>query len=585
VSLAVPPPEALDVDVLVVGSGGAGLMAAWAASAAEPSCRVAIVSKGHMGRSGCSIMAQGLNAALGADDSVAAHFEDIVRGGLFLSDQDLAWQLAETAPEVVRLLEVEMGCFFDRTADGRLEVAPFPGQSKARKIHRGHLTGLEITTRLREQAQRRGWRELVDVRALSLLRTDSGAAAGIVALDIRRGTGLIVRARAVVLATGGGATNGYRITDAAREKTGDGIALAYRAGLPVRDMEFIQFLSVGLVAPGSRVTGILLEEALRAAGGHLVNGQGERFMVRYDAERMERAPRDVVARACYEEILAGRGTPNRAVLIDVRHLGVERVEASFPDLLARARQAGRDLAREPVEIAPAAHIQIGGLAIGADGGTEIPGLFVAGEDAGGVHGATWQGGNGIAESTAFGLLAGRAAVVTLRDPGPPDRAEAAAAGDALTETYRPLGMTGDVAPWQLWDELRELMWWRVGLGRDAAGLALASDGVTDLRRRLRGVAVAGPAAANSSWQEALDLANALTVADLVIRSAQARQETRGMQVRTDFPERDDPGWLQTVVLRDAAGGPAVELRPVELTRLRPAEPEHPAGITAAGTRP
>ncbi|HEU4673438.1 MAG TPA: FAD-binding protein [Candidatus Limnocylindrales bacterium] len=571
-----PAPETVDADVLVVGSGGAGLMAAWAARMAEPGCSVAIMSKGLVGRSGCSIMAQGINAALGADDAPERHFEDLVRAGDFLSDQDLAWQLVTTAPEVIRFLEAEAGCFFDRDAEGRLELAPFPGQSRPRKVHRGHLTGLEIVSRLREHGARLGWRELVDVRALDLLVGDRGEVRGVVALDIRRGVGLIVRARAVVLAAGGGAAALYRVADGAREKTGDGVALAYRAGLPVRDMEFVQFLSVGLVAPGSRVTGVLLEEALRAAGGYLLNGAGERFMERYDRERMERAPRDVVARACYAEIVAGRGTPNGAVLIDVRHLGADVVETRFADLVSRSRRAGRDLAREPVEIAPAAHIQIGGIDVGPDGETAIEGLFVAGEDAGGVHGATWQGGNGIAESTAFGLLAGRrAAAYTIGAPEParrPDGAEQARAADVLRAAYAPLARAGGPAAWRLWDELREVMWWRVGLARDRAGLRAAADRIAQLRAEATTVAVAGGAGANPSWQEALDLENGLLVAELVVQSALAREETRGMQVRTDFPARDDAGWLRTVVVRAVGADHAVELRPVEFPRLRPNAP-------------
>ncbi|HEY3522496.1 MAG TPA: FAD-binding protein [Candidatus Limnocylindrales bacterium] len=569
-----PEPEVVDVDVLVIGSGGAGLMAAWAARVAEPGCSVAIVSKGLIGRSGCSIMAQGMNAALGADDSPERHFEDLVRAGEFLSNQELAWQLAETAPEVIRLLESEAGCFFDRDADGRLELAPFPGQSRRRKVHRGHLTGLEIVTRLREHGARLGWRELIDVRALDLVVGDRGDVQGVVALDIRRGVGLVLRARAVVLAAGGGVAALYRIADGAREKTGDGIALAYRAGLAVRDMEFVQFLSVGLVAPGSRVTGVLLEEALRAAGGHLLNGAGERFMERYDPERMERSTRDVVAKASYAEILAGRGTANHGVLIDVRHLGPDVVEGTFADLVSRARRAGRDLVREPVEIAPAAHIQIGGVDVGRDGATAIEGLFVAGEDAGGVHGATWQGGNGIAESTAFGLLAGRRAAVYASGAGVStgDGGVSARATDVLRTAYEPLARDAGPAAWRLWEELREIMWWRVGLARDASGLAEAAEGIARLRAESAAVAVAGGSAANPSWQEALDLGNALLAAELVVVSAAAREETRGMQVRTDFPVRDDAAWLRTVVVRGGQGSHGVDRRPVEFPRLRPDAP-------------
>ncbi len=246
-----PAPERLAVDVVVVGSGAAGLMAVRHANDADPDLRVALISKGLVGRSGCSVMAQGLNAALGADDSPVVHFEDIVRGGSFLSDQALAWTLAVDAPLVVRELADQLGCAFDREPGGSIALASFAGQSRDRKVHRGHVTGLEIISRLRDDLLRTRPTILEDTRALDLLTDDRGVT-GLLALDIRRGVPIVLTAPVVVLAAGGSAAASYRVATPAREKAGDGLALAARAGVPLRDMEMVQFLSVGLAAGASK---------------------------------------------------------------------------------------------------------------------------------------------------------------------------------------------------------------------------------------------------------------------------------------------------------------------------------------------
>lgn len=576
--------ETLDVDVAIVGSGGAGLMAALHALRTSPGLRVAILSKGAIGRSGCSIMVQGYNAALGPDDSPLLHFEDAVRSGAFLADQELVWAMASDAPDRVRELENEAGCYFDRAPDGSLELASFPGQTRNRKVHRGHETGLEIMGRLRDRLFALAPVELADVRALELLRGEHGEAAGVLALDIRRGTPVTVRAGAVVVAAGGGAASLYRVATPAREKSGDGLALCYRAGLEVRDMEFVQFLSVGLVASGSRVTGVLLEEALRFAGAELLDASGDRFMARHDPERMERAPRDDVARAMYAEILAGRGTPDGAVLLDARPIGRDVLERRFADLIGRARRAGRDLVTEPVPVAPASHIGIGGVVIDPGAATSIPRLFVAGEDAGGIHGASWQGGNGIAESTVFGARAGSAAAIAARSGAPRIAPDEAAIVEALRTVFAPLSRDVGPLPFGLSDQLRDLMWQRAGLVRDEAALAEAAERLGRLAEQVETLAVPGPAQANPAWQEALDLRNSVQVARLVVTAARARQESRGMHVRTDHPARDDARWLRTVVLRqgdDPGGAPLVETRPVVLDRLRPAPVPSATAIAAA----
>jgi succinate dehydrogenase / fumarate reductase flavoprotein subunit/fumarate reductase flavoprotein subunit len=294
-------------------------------------------------------------------------------------------------------------------------------------------------------------------------------------------------------------------------------------------------------------------------------------MVRHDPERMERAPRDAVAKAMYAEILGGRGTPDGAVLLDARPIGRAVLEARFADLMARARRAGRDLAEEPVPVAPASHIGIGGVVIDARTATTMPGLFVAGEDAGGVHGASWQGGNGIAESTVFGARAGEAAATAAVERSVRPVSEAAIA-DAVRSAFAPLERADGPSPFSLSAELRELMWERAGLVRDEPGLADAAARLAELEERVATIAVPGPARANPAWQEALDLRSSSLVARLVVAAARVRLESRGMHVRTDHPMRNDRDWLRSVVLHradDLRAAPLVDTRPVALDRLRP----------------
>jgi succinate dehydrogenase/fumarate reductase flavoprotein subunit len=557
----------LETDVAVIGSGGAGLMCALHVAAADPSLEITIVSKGAVGRSGCTRMVQGgFNAALGALDSVEAHFRDTLEGGHYLNDQELAWTLVNDAPRVIHELETQVGCLFDRTADGDLDLKPFGGQSFDRTVHRADQTGLEIMGRLRDQMLRLGVRELEDWRALDLLFDRHGELAGLTLLDIRSGRAAVLLARVVVVATGGSATM-YRIAAPAREKTGDGVAMCFRAGLELRDMEMLQFHPTGIVAGGSRLTGAVLEEGLRGAGAHLYNSLGERFMERYDPERLERSTRDVVARASYTEIVEGRGTEAGGVLLDISHLGAAEIERRFGQMLARTRLIGADLAMAPVEVSPTAHFHMGGVIIDRDCFTSVDGLLVAGEDAGGAHGANRLGGNGVAESTVFGARAGKTAAALVRERAlyHPDPELVSA---SLARTYAPLRRERGPAPFDLTDRLKDGMWSYCGVVRDEQGLLAGRALLEELTEETSLIAAGGPPEANPSWQEALDLGNQLTVARLVLESALAREESRGAHFRSDFPVRDDERWLQAVVAhRGEDGDPVLGTRPVELTRL------------------
>src|SRR5690242_8621916 len=400
------PMKRIRTDILVLGSGGAGLFAALHAKRAHPALRVTVAVKGLLGKCGCTRMVQGgYNVALAAGDSVERHFMDTIEGGKWLPDQDLAWTLVTKAVERIHELENELGCFFDRNPDGTVHQKAFAGQTFDRTVHKGDLTGIEIINRLAEQAWVSGVERLEEHRAVELVKSGDGGVAGVLMIDMREGDFVFVQARAVLLATGGGPTM-YRYHTPSGDKSCDGLAMALRAGLTLRDMEMVQFHPTGLLAgPGTRMTGTVLEEGLRGAGGYLLDGSRERFMSRYDP-RNERATRDVVSRAIYAEMRAGRSTPNGGVYLAMSHLGPDSVRAQFKGMVDRCRDCGFDLAGGLVEVVPTAHYMMGGVEFAADGSTALTGLFAAGEDTGGVHGANRLGGNGVANSTVFGAIAG-----------------------------------------------------------------------------------------------------------------------------------------------------------------------------------
>ncbi|MBI1848291.1 MAG: FAD-binding protein [Candidatus Rokubacteria bacterium] len=522
--------DTIDADVLVLGAGGAGLCAALHAADASPHLRVAVVVKGLLGRAGCTRMVQGgYNAVLAAPDSLEAHLLDTLAGGGWINDQELVWTLVTESPGRVLELESRYGCLFDRTPEGRIHQKPFAGQSHDRTVHKGDLTGIEIMSRLTEQVlARANIRVLEDCRAVDLVRDDAGRAAGALVLDLRSGRFLLVRARATLLAMGGGPTM-YRVIACSADKSADGIALAYRAGLR--------------------------------------NGGGERFMARYDPARLERSTRDLVSRASFLEVTEGRGTPNGGVWIDVSHLGAETVERTFRGMVKRCRDFGRDLAREPVEVAPTAHFMMGGVVIDPSCRTAIEGLFAAGEDTGGVHGANRLGGNGVGESTVFGGIAGdvMAAFVEGR---PSPRVSSVAAEPAMSRAEAPLARPFTPALYDLQRRLREVMWDRVGLVRDGDGLATALAEIEAVDGALRTAGVGGGRALSTAWQDWLNLDSQVIVARLIAASALARRESRGAHWRRDFPA-PAPGPPFSVHVRLCNGLPTHSVQPVVLTRARP----------------
>ena len=560
------PIDELEADILILGAGGAGLMAALHAGTRAPGLRIVIVVKGLLGQSGCTRMVQGgYNAVFHPSDSLERHFEDTVRGGGFLNDQSLAWTLVEEAPRRIVELENRVGCLFDRNPDGTIHQKPFAGQSFDRTVHKGDLTGIEIMSNLRDYVLERGFTVLEECRGVELLVSGSRIAGALV-LDNRRGRFVSIAAGAVLAATGAGATM-YRISSPSLEKSADGMAMAARRGAEFVDMEMMQFHPTGLLVGSSMATGGLLEEGLRGAGARLYNGLGERYMERYEPEKLERATRDVVSRASYLEIMAGRGTPGGGVLLDATHLGTERLLRSFRGMVERCRDYGFDLLRSRVEVSPSAHYHMGGLRMGLDCRTTLDGLFAAGEDAGGVHGANRLGGNGVADSIVYGARAGdsMAGFAPAARRGGDMRAQAREAAERWSA---PLGRGDGEDPFALREELEDLMWERVGVVRDGAGLEAALPALDALAERAARASGAGAPSFNARWNEALDLANLIETARMVAASALLRRESRGAHYRADFPA-SDPAWLRNILIRVEGGGLRHELRPVEFVRLEP----------------
>jgi fumarate reductase flavoprotein subunit len=562
----------LDTDILILGSGGAGLFAALHAHQADPALSITVAVKGLLGKCGCTRMVQGgYNVAIATEDSVERHFMDTIEGGKWLPDQELAWKLVTLAIERIHELENELGCFFDRNPDGTVHQKAFAGQTFDRTVHKGDLTGIEIINRLAEQVWARQIGRLEEHRAVELIKTRSGdALAGVLMIDMRTGEYVFVRAQAVLLATGGGPTM-YRYHTPSGDKSCDGLAMALRAGLPLRDMEMVQFHPTGLLAgPHTRMTGTVLEEGLRGAGGYLLNGAKERFMPRYDP-LAERATRDFVSRAMYSEIRKGNVTPNGGLYISMAHLGPEKVAKNFKGMVERCADCGFDLAGGLVEVVPTAHYMMGGVEFGLDCTTELQGLFVAGEDAGGVHGANRLGGNGVANSTVFGGVAGETMAAWVKKEGAlrePDQAAVVAA----VARCEPKASGKPGALEALRERLSDVMWQKVGIIRDAAGLKSA---LSELDAIADGLASTGIADANRAfnltWHDWLNLRSLTETSRVIARAALAREDSRGAHYREDFPES---GALATSGYTSARlSGEQLEIgmKPVAFSRVRPGE--------------
>jgi fumarate reductase (CoM/CoB) subunit A len=508
--------DRVDSHVLVIGSGGAG---ARAALEAERYGDTILLSKTLTGKGGCTPMAEGgYNAVLRDLDGCPMHVEDTLKGGAYLNDPALVEILVAEAPDRMADL-IRWGAVFDVTEEHEIAQRPFGGQRFPRTCYAGDRTGHEIMTTLVERVRASGIEQMQEFAVIDLLR-DRGRVTGAIALD-RSGELLVIRADAVVLATGGG-TQVYDISTNCAVGTGDGFVMGYRAGAELIDMEMIQFHPTGAVYPYD-ARGRLITEAVRGEGGVLKNSLGERFMQRYDPERMELSTRDVVARAIATEILENRGTELGGVYLDVTHLHRSQIEEQLPIMLEQFLQFGVDIRDEPMQVAPTAHHIMGGLRIDGKARTTVPGLYACGEVTGGVHGANRLGGNALADTQVFGKRAGESAGKNPARSRSIDEAQIAAMQDRLDAFIR-----GKVPPSSVRNRLKEAMWAGAGIFRNAPALQATAAAVRELAN--------APlfAASPRNLTECCAVENMLCLSGLIVQGALLREESRGAHVRTDI---------------------------------------------------
>jgi succinate dehydrogenase / fumarate reductase, flavoprotein subunit len=604
--------EALDqiethpVDVLVIGAGGAGIRAAIEAKAAGAT--VGLVCKSLFGKAHTVMAEGGVAAALGhvdPEDKWQTHFRDTMVGGKLLNNPRMAELHAREAPDRVRELEA-WGAVFDRTRDGRILQRPFGGHSHPRLAHVGDRTGLEMIRTLQDRAVALGIDVFMECTITRLITGSpggggAGGASGtdravVGAFGYWRTTGapVVFPAKAVVLATGG-IGKAYTVTSNSWEYSGDGHALAYSVGAELIDMEFVQFHPTGMVWPPG-VRGLLVTEAVRGEGGILRNKDGKRFMWDYlpedrrgeyaatdeeaakwvtaqsqgrvtDARRPpELSTRDNVSRAIYTEVREGRGSPHGGVFLDISYLPPDHVRRKLPSMYDQFKElADVDITKGPMEVGPTTHYVMGGVRVDAEtGAATVPGLFAAGEVAGGMHGANRLGGNSLSDLLVFGMRTGAGAAAYAAKVQSQPYLDPVQVRDAARELAAPLERGSGENPYTIQHDLQDVMQRLVGIFRVEADLQDAIAELATLKARWPGVSVVGGRTFNPGWNLVFELRNLLVISEAVTRSALQRTESRGAHSRIDFPETDQAGWgdRNSVVRRGADGAMQVTTTPL-----------------------
>ena len=561
-------------DAVVVGGGGAGLRTA-IEIARDPELKVALVSKVYPTRSHTGAAQGGMNAALGnvvPDDNPEAHAYDTIKGSDFLADQDAVFFMTENAPEIIYELD-RWGVPFSRLEDGRIAQRPFGGASFPRTVYAADKTGHVLLHTLFEQALARDNIDLYNEFFLLDLIHDGERIKGVSIYDIKNGEVLTLQAKAVVLATGGFARIYWFRSTNAIGNTGDGQAVALRNGIPLKDIEFIQFHPTGLAK-----TGILLSEACRGEGGYLINRLGERFMKRYAPEKMELAPRDMVSRAIEYEIMEGRGIGEGArayVYLDLRHLGEERINERLPQVRQLAIDfEGVDPAKDPVPIRPTAHYCMGGIHVTNYRTSETPlkGLYAIGECACvSVHGANRLGGNSLIELLVFGKFGGMAVREFVKETDflPVSEGEMRK-GEEFIEDL--MSREGKERLADIRSQMGEITWAKMGIFRDERSLKSAYEELSELLERWKNIPVVDKSKVfNTNLIELLELRNMLELARAVAFGALHRRESRGGHTREDYPERDDENFLKHSLVYYENGELKIDYIPVKITKYQPAE--------------
>ncbi len=560
-------------DILIIGGGGAGLRAAIAAAETNPKLSIALVSKVYPMRSHTVSAEGGAAACLREYDSLELHGYDTVKGSDFLADQDAVEQFVAEAPREIIQLE-HWGCPWSREADGRVAVRAFGGMSVKRTVYASDKVGFHMLHALFQTSMKYPSIVRYDEYYATRLIVDDGKTAGVAALDIRSGAMHAFAAKSVILATGG-AGRVFAFTTNGFIKTGDGMALAYRAGVPLKDMEFVQYHPTGL--PG---TGILITEAARGEGGYLLNAKGERFMSRYAATKMELAPRDITSRAMMKEIDAGNafdGRYGKHFHLDLRHLGEEAINKKLPFVRELAsKYVGIDPVHEPIPVRPVVHYSMGGVHTDLHAATPLAGLFAAGECACvSMNGANRLGSNSLTECLVFGARAGAGAAQHATQ-GPAlnlSLIEAQATDEARTIEERWIKRdTGKERVADIRGEMQAAMERGCGVYRTESTMKTCVSEIAALRERYQQVKLDDRHRTfNTDLIGALELGCMLDVAATIVAGALNRQESRGSHTRTDFPARDDAKFMKHTMAHWTPRGPALDYSPVAVTKWQPEE--------------
>lgn len=565
----------LKFDVLVIGSGGAGMQAALVASS-QKDLSVALMTKVFPTRSATCCAQGGTNAVLkNADptDTIEKHTFDTAKGSDYLGDQDAIAFFCENMPDTIRELDY-FGVPFSRLENGTIAQRPFGGQSSPRTCYSADKVGMVILHTLYEQCLKNEVKTLIEWHLLDLIVED-GKVIGAVAVEMKTGKIQPIMAKTVVLATGGAGRMYWLRTTNPFASTGDGMAAAFRAGVGLKDPEFVQFHPTGLAG-----TGVLMSEACRGEGGYLINNQGERFMKRYAPEKMELATRDLVSQAIETEIKEGRGFGEGMkafVQLDLRHLGREKILERLPQIRDLAITfEGIDPIEQPIPIRPSCHYSMGGIDVTdyKTCGTDLPGLYATGECAClSIHGANRLGGNSTADVVIFGKVAGEAAATAAKNLGFGSEPKALEMVKVWQEKFNTaISKTSGPSVASIRDRLAETMWYNVGVFRKEEEMVKAAAVIDNLIKEYENCVVGDTSKVyNTAFLQYTELGNLLTVAKAVVIGALNRKESRGSHKREDYPKRDDAQFLQHTIVTKVGSDYKLSYRPVVITKYQPAE--------------
>ena len=559
--------EIVTTEVLVVGGGGA---ASRAAIEASQFAQTAIAVDGVYGRAGTTTTGMGgMNVALGnfdPHDNWKVHYEDTIKGGQFLNNQELVEIFAKEAVDRIYDLEA-YGMLFYRMENGRIAQRIESGSTYNRTCMTGDRTGHELQRTLTKEVRRRGIQVFEETVIAELLVSD-GAIAGAIGLNFRTGQFILFRSNAVIMATGGCARL-YEICSNAHESTGDGFGIAFRAGAALIDMEMVQFHPTGMVYPES-AKGILVSEAVRGDGGQLINSAGERFMLRYSPEWKELATRDVVSRSIWREVKEGRGTEHGGVFLNISRVPSQQIEERLPLMLKQLLRSGVDIRKDPMEVLPTPHFSCGGIKIDGNGSTNLSCLFAAGETAGGIHGANRLGANSFPDLQVFGARAGRSAARYSLESRRKLNFEQVE--KFVIELAKPLDRKEGVSPISIRKKIQKIMYRHVGIVRNREGLRETIRILEEIEgKELPAMKVPSSRIFNYEWAESVKVRNMLRAASIIARCALYREESRGVHYREDFPQKD-PDWLVNVVAKMEKDEIRISKEPLVINKTYPMDP-------------